>query len=350
MIHPNVIVYSLRPDELKSRKTHLVTKLPLKGPAMDKDRGYIDHIRSQQKPNEISEKTTSAFKEDIAQMVKLMGAYCQKASISKINAVIKEIHGTLSSKKPPEIKGWVKLITGLHPQVDKQTRTLGFWKMPYSEVIGTNTLLYYPGTPSIDITAWAVKPYYKDNIVEWRTKPWTAPHYIRESVRQKLDPSSVVQFIQNANLSTTKYMRRNLIWESLITTKSDSGGAESGQSRPIKPKVPAINHGASLNNDWYHQHYRIMTKCKPTAKDNAIAHLDSSEKVSYLVNHLTPLDNCHIAQRTTTQYKAPLGVEETFPRRPTGLAIDVDNSGQPVYKSASTVNNDVLKPEIIEGE
>jgi hypothetical protein len=32
------------------------------------------------------------------------------------------------------------------------------------------------------------------------------------------------------------------------------------------------------------------------------------------------------------------------------MVADIDNSGQKVYKLQTTVNNDILKPEIITGE
>ena len=351
MIHPNVIIYSTAAGDLKNLKTELLIKQPVLKPSAEKDMGMIDHIRNQPLPNEISEKSQSAYKDDIALMVKLLGAYCQKDVINKIYKAVKEIQDTLSSKEPGDAKNWVRLLTGMHPQIDSKIRSLAYWKTPYSEVIGTNTIIYYPGTESIDITKWAVRPYYKTNEVKWRPVVWTHPHYIRESVRQKLDPDDVVAYIQNAGLSTTKYLRRNLIWEALISTDSENDGAEYGVSRPIKPEVPEINHGVSLNNDWYHQHYRIMTHCKPTAKDNAIAHLDTGKaKRSYLVNHLTPLKNTHIAQKTLNRFKSPLGIEETFPRRSTRLTADTDNSPQHVIKKVSKVNNDVIEPEIIQGE
>lgn len=349
MIHPNVIVYEQRSTDLKARKAVPVTNLPAENFSADNDCGIIDKIRSQPKPNEIAKLTTSYFKKDIEQMVKLLGAYCKTNSISEITKIIKEIHGTLNDKDTPEIKNWIRLLTGLHPEIDKQLKALGYWKMPYSEVMGTNTVIYYAGPDAIDIMYWAKQPKFTSNIVEWFTDPWESPSYIRESVRQKLDDAAV-EMIQNTNHVTTKNLRRNLIWESRLTTEKGSG-AEIPQERPIERSVPAINHGSSLNSDWYHQTYRIMPNNKPHCRTDIIDHLKSGGFDVYkLVNHLTPLININRAQSVNARFEAPLGIEETFPRRPAGLVADIDNSGQKVLKVPTAVNNDVLKPEIIQGE
>ena len=349
MIHSNVIVYEQRHSNLKSRKAVPVIDLPAENFSPDDDRGIIDKIKSQPKPNEISKYTASDFKTDIDQMVKLLGAYCKKSSITEIINTIKEIHGTLNNKETPEIKNWIRIMTGLHPEIDKQIKSLGYWKMPYSEVMGTNTVIYYAGPDAIDIMYWAKQPKFTTNEVEWFTDPWESPSYIRESVRQKLD-SSAVEMIQNANHVTTKQLRRNLIWESRLTTEKGSG-AEIPQERPIERSVPAINHGASLNTDWYHQTLRVMPECKEPCRNEVINHLKSGGfNVHKLVNHLTPLTNVNRAQNVNARFEAPLGIEETFPRRPTGLVADIDNSGQKVLKLQTVVNNDVLKPEIIQGE
>ncbi len=352
MIQPNVITYSKRSSNIKTRKSISVINTPPHTPSDDVNKGTIDFIRNQPKPNEISKHTASQYKEDIKQMVSLMGAYCSPKSISKIFARIKEIHETLNNKKPPEIRGWIRHLTNIHPEVDTRIKALGFWKMPYSEVIGTNTILYYPSPGSIDITNWAKKPKITHNQIEWFTTPWPSPQYIRESIRQKIDTPAATEYIQNAGFITTKYLRRNLIWESLITTAPETG-AETKQKRPISPEVPEINHGASLNNDWYHQKFRIMDGAKldkNAGRSDAICHLKSGGYfVHLLVNHLTPIKEGQLAQNTITRFEAPIGVEETFPRRKV-LKADFDNSGQKVLPSAPRVIDDMLKPEIIEGE
>ena len=349
MIHPNTIVYQSRPESLEHRYTLSVCDIPLKPRFSNTDSGIIDHIRNQPKPNEIAKHTTSAYGGDIYQMVELLGAYCGTASLETIYGVVSAIHETLNDKAAPEIKNWTRLLTGLHPEIDRRIKYLGYWKMPYSEVIGTNTIIYYAGTESVDITDWGNAPRFLDNEVVWFLTPWDTPHYIRESVRQKLD-SAAVEMIQNANHVTTKYLRRNLIWEANITTKAGTG-AEVWQDRPI---LPTVSHGASLNNDWYHQTYRVMNgehMAKNYSQQDAVKHLSSGGYyVQNLINHLTPLINISKANNATTAFKAPLGIEETFPNRSTDITVAVDNSGQPVYVNPIAVNNDVLKPEIIQGE
>lgn len=343
MIHPNIVIYETRPIELKNRKSIPVIQLPLNAGSNSTDRCIIDQIRNQPKPNELSDLTTSPFKTDIAQSVKLAGSFCNKTSTVEIVKTITEIHETLNNKATPELKNWLRLLTGIHPEVDKQIRSLGYWKMPYSEVIGTNTILYYAGPDAVDIFYWAAKPQYTSN--EVGTVSNNACSYIRESVRQKLD-TVAVEMIQNANHMTTKNMRRNLIWESKLTTAKGSG-AEITQSRPI---APAKTHGASLNNDWYHGTYRV-SPMRGACRSDVITHLRSGGyNVDLLVNHLTPLTNTCKAQSVAARFESPLGIEETFPRRSSALKADIDNSGQPVLKKPTSINNDVIKPEIIKYE
>lgn len=349
MIHPNVISYQSRPAGLNTSQVFYVYQIPLASDGANIDAGIIEQIRSQPKPNDIINYTSSPYKQDITQAVKLMGAYSSPSSLQKTFNAVTEIHETLNGKAAPEIKSWIHLLTGIHPLIDKKIKVLGYWRMPYSEVIGTNTILYYAGTDSIDITNWAETPKFGTNEVVWFLTPWESPHYIRESIRQKLD-SSVVEMIQNAGHTTTKFLRRNLIWESMISTDAGSG-AEASQKRPIAPDNA---HGLSLNNDWYHQSYRIMdgyNEAKNYGRQDAIQHLQSGGYDVYkLVNHLTPLINNSKAMDRSTRFQFPLGVEETFPNRPSNISVDVDNAGQKVIRSTSVVNNNVLKPEVIQYE
>lgn len=348
MIYPNVITYTQRSQNLQGRRTVPIIQLPMELQSPTADRGMIDQIRSMPKPNDIAKYTNSPFSIDIAQMVKLLGAFCKPNSITEICDTISEIHGTLEAKEVPEIKNWIRILTGLHPTIDNQIKNLGFWSMPYSDAIGTNTIMYYAGIDAVDISYWINPPLATTNEVTWSVNPIENPSYIREGVRQKLN-SNVVEMIQNASFLTTKYLHRNLIWESEVTTEAGTGN-ETVQTRPIMPKVPAINHGASLNNDWYHQTYRIPA-CKPIALTDVINHLTTGGyDVHLLVNYLTPLVDDNVAQDVTARFEAPLGIEETFPRRPTTLVADIDNSGQKVLAAPTIVNNDVLTPEIIVNE
>jgi hypothetical protein len=342
MIHPNVISYTLRPSDLKNRKAISILKLPQKNQSDTADRCVIDQIRCQPKPNEISNLSQSSFKDDISQMVGLLGAYCKNKPIDEIYKNIEQIHGTLNNKAAPEIKNWIRLLTGLHPELDKKIKNLGFWKTPYSEAIGTNTITYYPGPESVDIIYWSKAPTLTTN--EVKTPPLQNPSFIRESIREKLD-SAVVELIQNSNHLTMQYLRRNLIWESLLTTAKGTG-REAVQSRPIDASTV---HGVSLNNDWYHGDR--VAACRSSCKSDAVNYLcKNGANCDKLVNHLTPLINSCKAQTVAARFESPLGVEETFPRRLSNLIADIDNSGQKVLKTPDKINNDVLKPEIIKGE
>lgn len=352
MITPNVIIYQTRSEPLKNRKAYDVIEIPKQSQGANIDAGIIDQIRNQPKPNDIKKHTISPYDEDIVQMVRLMGAYCLPNSVLKIYRAIEKIHNTFNEKKTPEVKNWIKLLTGLHPDVDKKIKNLGYWKKPYSEVIGTNTIVYYPTIESIDITNWGQKPKFVNNEVKWFLEPWESPSYLRETVRHKLD-SSAVEYIQNANLLTTQIQRRNHIYEAFQSTEMGSG-TEKTQVRPIEPIVPTINHGVSLNNDWYHQFFRIMpgtAGAKFLSWNNAYNHLTEGGFLVYrLVNHMEPLLNVNTAYPTNSRFVKPLGVEETFPNRKSNLYVDVDNSGQVVLNNTGEINNDVLEPEIIQGE
>lgn len=347
MIHPNVVKYTDTPAAVRNRTTLPVTSLPASNLPATADRCIIDRIRSQPKPPDIHVLNTSAFASDVKLMVSFIGAYCSADAINAIYQKIQEIHDTLNSKDPPEIKNWIRLLTGLHPELDNKIRSLGYWAMPYSEYIGTNTITYYPHLDSIDLTNWGKKPKFTTNKVEWFTEPWEAPQYIREVTRHKMSAASV-DYVQNSNHIAVKCLKRNIIREAYTSTKPGTGSVYA-QPRPIMPEV---SHGVSLNNDWYHQTYRIMTSggVKVLSKADAIAHLTSSgQNVHKLVNHITPLNNICSAQSTTAQFIAPLGVEETAPHRPS-VSIEVDNSGQKVLATPSAINNNSLIPEIIQGE
>lgn len=377
MIHPGVIIYQQRADLLNKDIDGLTIPLEKtdnsasggsqliehpKGsdikPYRSSDSGIIDQIRSQPKPNEISERTESYYKEDIQQMVKLLGSYCKQDSINEISSVIKEINNTLNDKDIPEVKNWIRLLTGLHPEIDKQIKEYGWWRIPHSDVIGTSTLLYHAAPNSIDITFWAEKPMFTDNQVKWFASPWTSPSYLRESVRHKLD-TGVVELIQNANHLTTKHLRRNLIWDATLTT-APLVGAEVRQARPIPEDFA---HGVSLNNDWYHNYYRIMDGAdgnKHMAWHDTVTRVTEDEQgrcgegyyIHVLINNIAPLNNDNVAQAAGTFFdKGDLGVEDTFPLRgPLKNQIYIDHSGQKLLNKPGAVNNDVLKPEIITGE
>jgi uncharacterized protein YqgV (UPF0045/DUF77 family) len=342
MINVNVINFSTRPSNLISRKAINVTELPFNTHTGKTDRCVIDKIRCQPKPNSIIEQTTSYFSEDIKQMVELLGSQCKANSIDEIFNTIQKIHETLNDKDVPEVRNWIRILTGMHPMVDKKLKQLGYWKKPCSECMGTNTVLYSADIHSVDMTNWANNSSLNNEVTDISL---TAPTYIRENTRHKLD-SAVVELIQNAGHLTTLYQRRNLIWEANLSTKGCSCGNEQAEKRPI----PASKtHGASLNPDWYHT--QRITQCKDQCRNDIINHLQyDGYDVDKLVNHLNPLRNVCKAPDMNAAMQAPLGIEETFPLRNAFIRIDIDNSGQVVLKNPGKVNNDVLEPVVLDEE
>jgi len=304
------------------------------------DSDYIDTIRSQPLPNNIETLTSSSLNEDIRQMVKLLGAYCKTRSIEEIKKVISSIHSTLPTKGVSNVKNWVKLLTGLHPETDNFLETLPYWKTPYSEVIGTNTIMYYADNSTIDITMWTSDPMFVTNEIVWFTDPWKTVSYLRESVREKLN-SEVVDLIQRAGNTTTSLMCRNLVREALKTT-AEGIGAEEYQVRPIPANLA---HGISLNNDWYNQTNRIMPSDKSAARNDAITRLDTGGVLIHvLVNHLKPLVPKAESIKGAIISSSPLGVEETFPHR-IDIPVKTDIGGNNLTENKTVVDNSVLKPE-----
>ena len=124
MIHPNVIIYSKRSSGLITGKSAKVTDLPLSKLKDNTDRCVIDQIRAQPKPNNISKLSSSEFSEDVSQMVELLGSQCKKNSISEMYKTIEKIHNTLNDKSIPEIKNWIRIMTGMHPAIDKKLKKI----------------------------------------------------------------------------------------------------------------------------------------------------------------------------------------------------------------------------------
>lgn len=348
---PNVIIFQEQVAGVTSNKVLPVIEPPKAITAEGIDSGNIDIIRNQQLPNEIEEHTTSPLKKDIEQMVKLLSGYCSINAIAKIQQVVKEIHDTLNSKKNPELKQWVRQLTGLHPKIDQYEKSsLDYWKNVYSEGMGTNTILYSVDTSNIDIKFWTQAPPNQamGNLMTWTLAPWEAPTYIREGLRQKLD-SEIVEFIQAAGHITAKYFRRNVIFDAMGTTKEATGGEEP-QVRPVEH---GMAHGASLVSDTYHQKFRIIDGGelnKFWGKQNAIYKLDSSGYfVHVLINHLEPLINGVEAADYSYTFKKPLGIEtDTFPKKAANLTFNVNQSDEPVLTRPTAVNDAVIKPEIVE--
>ena len=339
-IKPNIVILQESDNSINALNSVYIGDIPEKTlDPVDYDADYIDKIRTQPLLNDIEKQTLSPFKQDIQQMVQLLGAYCKTNSMDEIKNIITQIHSTLPSKPVANVKNWVRLLTGIHPQIDQFIKSLAYWK-PYSEIIGTNTIMYYADTSTIDITMWSNSPLFVDNRIVWFTDPWKSPSYLRESLREKLD-SDVVEYIQNAGRTTTKLIYRNIAYEAHITTRKVDG-AEVEQERPVDP---AITHGVGLNNDWYNQYFRIMPSNKPLAKSDAITYLDRGGVfVHVLVNHLQPLFADSRAEVRSIEYRKPLGVEETFPRAVENTII-TDKSGNVILPNTTVIDNEVLEPE-----
>ena len=56
------------------------------------------------------------------------------------------------------------------------------------------------------------------------------------------------------------------------------------------------------------------------------------------------------ADCSITKYQTPTGVEETFSPATYNLSMTTDHRGNPLDIQEDSVNNDVIKPTIIQGE
>lgn len=348
-IKPNVQIYQTTAADVQTLDSKDLILLPDDSVSNNINLELIDKIRNQPLPNDIAVLSASSRRRDIEKLVRLLGQFCKPNSINEIIRVVSQIHETLNPEEAHIIKNWVRLMTGLHPKVDEYIKlNLPYFKNPHSEVIGTNTISFYADESAIDIWFWAKDPVIKTSKVEFFLDPYEAPHAIRESVRQKL-PSSVVQFMQNANQKVNKKFRNAVIYDSLITT-ADVVGKEIPQKRPI-PYQEA--HGVCLNNDWYHQSFRILggEKAKFWAKHDAIYKLYEPHPNGYFVhllfNYITPLTPNVKAEQRTFKWRFPMGVEETFPTYKAGLSMESISNNQRILPVSEEVNNDVLEPEII---
>lgn len=340
-IKPNVIILQESDSSINALANVYMEQIPQVITNLDEnDSSYINMIRCQPSPNEIDKVSISDLNFDISQMVKLLGAYCKTNSIEEIKKVVTSIHNSLPEKNVSIVKNWVNYLTGLHPKIDDHLKTLEYWKKLYSELIGTNNIIYYADTSCIDISFWVKNPLFETNEIVWFTDEWPSPSYIRETVREKL-PSVAVKFIQEAGLTCTKVQYRNVVLESQRTTESGTG-AEKGQSRPIGNGEV---HGSSLNNDWYNQSMRTMPEVKEAMFNYAINHLDDRGVfVHVLVNHMQPLVTDAAAEKSAITFSDPIGVEETFPRANTSITIDTDLNGNRILRNPTSVDNDSLKP------
>lgn len=333
-MQPTIQIYQTS----NSTGTVAVTKLPEGNIDATIDQDFIDVIRNQLLPAGIEDSTESNLKSEIEDMVKLLGAFVEEGSIEKAKTVIKSIHEKLNDKSESLVRSWVRELTNLHPKIDEYIESnLPYFMNKYSEVMGTNTVMYYADTSCVDIKFWSRNPAFKNNEIEWFTESWYSPSYIRESMREKM-PSAAVAYLQNASHVTSKLMSRNLTSDALTTT--DANGNTVAQSRPIAPNIA---HGSSLNMDWYHQAYRIMSgedNNKAWGRDDIIEKVDEGGYlVHVLINHLNPLTD----GKDVNVKDIDLPVEETFPGA-TIKSIVVSSNGQKI-SNVDAVNDDVLVPQ-----
>lgn len=352
-IRPNVQIYQSPVEEIQNLTTADLITLPDTQLRKELNQEIVDKIRNQPLPNDIAVLTSSEQKEEIADLVKLLGQYCTENSLENVLTVIREIHEKLNDKQgqPQIIKNWVRLLTGLHPKVDEVIKNeLPYFKNNFSEVMGTNTISFYADESAVDLWFWSKTPLILDNFVEFFLDPYTAPTYIRESTRQKLT-NEVIEYIQSANQQVNKQFRDNVIYDALLTT-ADVVGSEVPQRRPIPYKEA---HGVALNSDWYHQTFRILDgeRNKFWGKHDAIFKLYEPHPDGYFVhllfNYLTPLIPSIKAEKRGYKRKAPLGVEETFPRAKERLEMDsIANNQRIVSNDGVTVNDESIEPEVVE--
>ena len=83
-------------------------------PDDDIDNDMINVIRNQLIPNGLTDTTKSDLREDMVQLVELMGNMNVENSISRMKLVIKDIHKSLDDKIPSMAKSWLRLLIGIH--------------------------------------------------------------------------------------------------------------------------------------------------------------------------------------------------------------------------------------------
>lgn len=348
-IKPNIQIYQTTAASIQTLETKDLILLPDDNVSQFINLELIDKIRNQPLPNDIATVSASSQRPNIARLVRLLGQFCKSSSTNEIIRVVSEIHEILNPLEVHIIKNWVRLLTGLHPKVDEYIKVnLPYFKNPHSEYIGTNTITFYADESAIDIWFWSETPVIQDSKVSFFLEPYNAPHSINESTRQKL-PDSVVAYMQEANQLTNKKYRNAIIYDAFITT-ADITGKEELQKRPIPYNVA---HGVCLNNDWYHQSFRILggEKAKFWAKHDAIYKLYEPHPNGYFVhllfNYITPLTPRIKAEQKAYKWRFPMGVEETFPTYKNGLQMDSLANGQRILPVAESVNDESLEPEII---
>lgn len=287
----------------------------------------ISQIRTMPLLDGIDLAIDSELREDVELLVDLLGGYCSEDSMTKIVEAAHRIHDSFKNQSKPAniVKSWVRLLQGLHPRVDYNIRnTLAFFSVPYSEVVGTNTILYYQDLHSNDLSQWNQQPLHTSNVVTWIDTYPSKIDVCRGSLREKL-PNECIEYMSIAATTLNRLYGQRLISEHSIVTKNDTGGLTK-ISRPINPSTA---HGAALNSDWYHSAYRIYNNQVKlsSALDVTYQFHKDGYFVHMLINHLVPLSNNAAAAVSPITLADPVGVEDKFPGA-TVLTIDVQRNGQ----------------------
>jgi len=330
---------------------------------------FIDKIRAIPLFEGIDMQSVSTLANDVFQMRELMKCYQEKDNIDQFMAVIHNIHETFATKLFPidttpykgvtNVRNWLKFLTNIHPIIDSNiSQTLEqnlttlktcFLKNT-SEIIGQNTILDSSNTSNVDITLWKETSEFLNNDISKKTKMWSAPSYIRENVRHKLD-SSTVRLIQSSYSKLSGCMARNSVSEAYYAT--DMMGGISRVQRPL-PIVP-IAHGLSLVSDTYHSEVRILAPSVNDAYKDTLSYLSQYYNfgdflVHIIVNHLHPMGLYMEADSSAIEYQKPTGVEETFSPATYNMSIITDQRGNRLDIQEDEINNNVIKPTVLQGE
>jgi hypothetical protein len=359
MIQPEILIQNKTVQSIVNNSTVPIIEIPSGRTPGEFDVDYIDLMKNQFLPNNIIYHTVSDVDVDMGHLIKLLGAYCQEGSIDQIKAIVSEIHEILTvevidgeryERPASHIKSWVKALNGIHPKIDEYLKQeKAYFKEPFSELIGSNTLLFSAGTNNLDILFWSKEPLEMTNDVAWSTDLPTGPSYLREHMRHKL-PNEVVHTIQHTNYTTQSKFFDKI--KHIAHETTGESGAIKIQTHPID-RMDA--HGSSLNYDHYHHENRILdgNKAKYWAKHDSIYKMYDQEEghlVHLMINHLEPLVYKKQANSKMISMQKPLGVEETFPRANPDAVVNILNNGQRSTKSED-VEDSMLVPEtvIVEG-
>lgn len=326
---------------------------------------YIDKIRAIPLFEGIDKQSVSTLANDVRQMRELMKCYQKAATVDEFMGVIHSIHETFATKFLPvditpykgvtNVRNWMKFLTNIHPLVDSSLKSsleqLPLFKMCYfkdtSEIMAHNVILDASDTSNVDIAQWKETSEFMDNRVMKLTKTYSAPSYIRENVRHKMD-SSVVRLVQGANAKLSGCMARNAVSEAFYAT--DIMGGNMRMPRPLPP-VPYA-HGLSLVSDTYQREIRILLMSVEHSYKDALSFLSQYYNfgdflVHVIVNHLHPMGIYMEADPSAMTYATPTGVEETFSAKNYNLKLTTDLRGNPMDIQEEGINNNVIAPIIV---